>query len=104
MVGCGLGPAQGQLGTIATGWTPFGPGANVVTTVFNLTVSDTAVTPNLPPAPALLRILGGDNQSGSPGAVLPAALTARVEDAAGRPLPNVPVTRQPSPSVSVTHT
>jgi hypothetical protein len=36
-------------------------------------------------------------------ALLPVALSARVEDGSGRPLPNVPVTWQPSQSISVSN-
>ena len=38
------------------------------------------------------RISGGNNQSGAPGATVPLPLTAQTQDAAGNPLPNVPVT------------
>ena len=38
------------------------------------------------------RITGGNNQSGTPGSSVPFPLTAQVLDAAGNPLPNVPVT------------
>ena len=103
LLGSSLGPTQVQLRTLSTSPTPFGPSANIVQVVFNLTVSSTAVTPGQPTEPALLRILGGDSQSGSPGALLPSPLTARVEDASGRPLPNVPVVWQPSPSVSLSN-
>src|SRR5260370_41490277 len=42
-----------------------------------------------------MRVVGGDNQSGPPGARLSTPLTARVEDAAGNPVPNVFVVWQP---------
>ena len=45
--------------------------------------------------PASIVITGGNNQSGQPGAQLAAPLTARVQDAAGNPLPNVAVVWQP---------
>jgi hypothetical protein len=54
------------------------------------------------PSAFRMTITGGNNQSGAPGSQLPARLTARVEDASGNPLPNVPVVWQPSPLVSLT--
>jgi hypothetical protein len=63
-----------------------------VQTTFNLTVSQ--------PQPATLRILSGNNQSGSPGAQLPVPLSAQVLDGAGNPVPNVTVVWQPG-SVSL---
>jgi uncharacterized protein (TIGR03437 family) len=48
------------------------------------------------------RITGGNNQTGSPNATLPLPLTARVEDAAGNPLANVPVIWAPVTAGSVT--
>src|SRR5207247_10001110 len=83
--------------------TPFGSTNNIVTQVFNLMVSGSAAPPAQPSAPASLRILSGNNQSGSPGALLPAQLIARVEDAAGNPVPNAAVIWQPSTSVSLSN-
>ncbi|HTM47409.1 MAG TPA: Ig-like domain-containing protein, partial [Bryobacteraceae bacterium] len=97
------GPAQVQLRTISTSQTPFGPSANIVQTVFNLTASGTPTTPTPPSSPALLRILGGNNQSGSPGGLLSAPLVARVEDSAGNPIPNAPVVWQPSSTISLSN-
>jgi hypothetical protein len=69
--------------------------------IFSLTVRQPAPTGGQSLA-AAIRILSGNNQSGPVGARLSVPLTARVEDAAGNPLPNVPVTWRPSPSVSLT--
>jgi len=66
--------------------------------IFSLTVRQPASTGSQA-QPATLRILSGNNQSGPVGARLSVALTARVEDAVGNPLPNVAVTWRPSPSV-----
>lgn len=53
--------------------------------------------------PAAIRLIAGDNQpSAPPNTVLPGTLIARVEDAAGNPLPNVPVTWQVLPAGSAT--
>src|SRR6266566_343681 len=46
-------------------------------------------------APFHISIVSGNSQSGAPGAQLPLRLTARVEDAVGNPLANVPVVWQP---------
>lgn len=43
------------------------------------------------PAPAGLQIVGGSNQEGPPGAVLPAPIRILVTDAAGKPVPRVRV-------------
>ena len=43
----------------------------------------------------VIRITGGNNQAALPGVMLPAPLTARVEDSAGHALPGVGVTWQP---------
>ena len=48
ILGSGSGAAQVQLRTISTATTPFGPSANIVTTVFNLTVNGTSVAPPQP--------------------------------------------------------
>ena len=76
-------------------------GAVPVQTAFSLTVSGSSTTPSQPSAATALRILGGDNQSGLPGSRLPAPLTARVEDASGRPVPNVAVNWETSQGVSL---
>src|SRR5262249_48667025 len=87
------GPAQVQVRTT---------GAAPVQAVFNLTVSGGSVAPSQPSTATVLRILGGDNQSGPPGSRLPAPLTARVEDASGRPVPNVSVIWETSQGLSLT--
>ncbi len=45
-----------------------------------------------PGPPGQIKILGGNNQAGSPGALLPTPLTAEISDEFGHLLPNVPVT------------
>src|SRR5262249_15521180 len=90
-LGSTAGAAQVQLRTVGTGQTPFDPRQNIIQTLFNLTVTAGSAGPPAPGQPATLRILSGNNQSGPPGARLPSPLTARVEDATGNPLPNVPV-------------
>jgi uncharacterized protein (TIGR03437 family) len=94
--GTTLGSTQVQLGTTVAGIsTPFGiAGGSVVQVVFNLTV--VAAQPVTGPSalPASFRIAGGNNQSGAPGARLPAPLLAQVLDGAGNPVPNVPVVWQ----------
>ncbi len=91
--GTTLGSTQVQLGTTVAGIpTPFGiAGGSVVQVVFNLTV--VAAQPVTGPSalPASFRITGGNNQSGPPGARLPAPLSAQVLDGASNPVPNVPV-------------
>jgi adhesin/invasin len=64
--------------------------------VFGVTVTKGSTTPppTGPGQPAAIRITGGNNQTGSPGARLPAPLTAQVLDGAGNPLANVPVVWQ----------
>jgi adhesin/invasin len=84
-LGSAIGPAQVQLSTA-------GGAAQVV---FNLTVTQ----PQQPPVgghgtPASILITGGNNQSGPPGAALPAPLTAKVVDAAGNPVSGAAVTWQ----------
>jgi uncharacterized protein (TIGR03437 family) len=86
--------ANGLVSAIVTLGTAAGPvqvllrtANGAVQTTFNLTVSQ--------PQPATIRILGGNNQSGSPGALLPVPLSAQVLDASGNPLPNVAVVWQP---------
>lgn len=83
VLGLLTGPAQVQLRT----------SNGTLQTMFTLTA--------LPPQPAALRITGGNNQAGAPGARLPAPLTARVEDAAGNFIPNIPVVWQPVNGQSV---
>jgi adhesin/invasin len=94
--GTTLGPTQVQLGTTVAGIpTPFGvAGGTFIQVVFNLTV--VALPPSGGPGalPASFRITGGNNQSGLPGARLPAPLTAQVLDGSGNPVPNVPVVWQ----------
>ena len=67
--------------------------------IFYLTVRQPAVPSG--PAPARFSI-SGDNQSAPVGTRLANPLTAVVLDADGKPVPNVPVTWRPSPSVSLT--
>jgi len=64
---------------VGGGYRIFGP--------FNFTVTAGQV--------AAFRITGGNNQSGNPGAILPVSLQARVEDAAGGGLANIPVVWEP---------
>ena len=90
-LGGSVGSAQVQVRTTS--------GAGQV--MFSLTVRQPASTAGQA-QPAALRILTGNNQSGPVGTRLAAAMTARVEDTAGNPLPNVQVTWRPSPSVSLT--
>src|SRR5262249_37199455 len=90
-LGSTAGSAQVQLRTVGVGKTPFDPTQNVIQTLFNLTVTRGSTGTPAPNQPATIRILSGNNQSGPPGARLPSPLTARVEDASGNPLPNVPV-------------
>ena len=87
-LGNSVGSAQVQVRT-----------ASAAEAIFSLTVRQPASGSQT--QPATLRILSGNNQSGPVGTRLPTALTARVEDAAGNPLPNVPVTWRPAPSVSL---
>ena len=69
-------PASGRYTIeVGGGYRVFGP--------FNFTVTPGQV--------GAFRITFGNNQSGNPGATLPLTLTARVEDATGSPLVNVPV-------------
>src|SRR5207247_5878271 len=84
-LGSSLGPAQVLLQTTGGLQTPFGPttGPVALQTIFTMTV--------IQAQPASLRILTGANQSVLAGAVAQLPLTARVEDAAGNPLPNIPV-------------
>ena len=97
-------PGQIQVTLHTTGGiqTPFGvtPGV-ALATPFNLFITQ---TPAQPATPAALRITGGNNQLGPPGAPLPIRLTARVEDAAGNPVPNVAVIWQPFNPQAVTLT
>jgi hypothetical protein len=89
-----VGPAQVQLqSTASVSQTPFGPAGSAIQTTFNLTVAQSQ--------PTTLLILGGNNQSGLAGAHLPLPLIARVVDAAGNPVPNVPVVWQPLSPVSL---
>jgi len=70
-------PGSGQYTIdVGGGYRVFGP--------FNFTVMQGTV--------AAFRIMSGNNQSGAPGATIPLPLTAQAQDAAGNPLPNVPVT------------
>ena len=46
----------------------------------------------MPGTVSAFRISSGNNQSGTPGSTVPLPLTAQTQDAAGNPLPNVPVT------------
>lgn len=87
-LGSAVGAAQVQLRIANT----------TIQAVFSLIVGQQAPPPPVPAQgqAAALRILGGNNQSGAPGARLPVALTARVEDAAGNPLANIPVFWQPA--------
>src|SRR5262249_11501696 len=79
---------------------PFGTTSGVALTApFSL-----LITQPQPANPATLRIVGGNNQSGSPGSQLPALLVARVEDAAGNPLSGVAVIWQPTGVDLVTRT
>ena len=93
-LGSMLGATQVQLRTTVGGIpTPFGvAGGSMIQVVFNLTVVQ-AGSPRSG-QPASVRITGGNNQSGPPGAKLPAQLTAVVLDGAANPLPNVPVVWQ----------
>src|SRR6185369_14909572 len=77
-------------------------GAVSVQTAFSLTVNGTSAPPPTSSGATTLRILGGDNQTGAPGSRLPAPLTARVEDASGRPVSNVTVNWETSQGVSLT--
>jgi uncharacterized protein (TIGR03437 family) len=45
--------------------------------------------------------VAGDGQTGAPGTVLPVRLRVSVRDASGNPVPNVPVTFQPSPGAAI---
>src|SRR5262249_4101464 len=63
---------------IGGGYRTFGP--------YNFTVAQGGVS--------TFRITSGNNQSGAPGSTLPLPLTATVQDNAGNPLPNIPVTWQ----------
>jgi uncharacterized protein (TIGR03437 family) len=56
----------------------------------------------LPGAPASVKKLQGDGQSGDPGEVLPTALVAQVVDAAGNPLAGEPVDWQILPAGAAT--
>jgi uncharacterized protein (TIGR03437 family) len=70
-------PGTGQyMIDVGGGFRTFGP--------FSFTV--------MPGTVSAFRITGGNNQSGTPGATVPLPLTAQTQDAAGNPLPNVPVT------------
>jgi adhesin/invasin len=93
-LGSTLGATQVQLQTTGGGTlTPFGvAGGALIQTVFNLTVVQAGTGRG--GMPASFRITGGNNQSGPPGARLPAQLTAQVLDGASNPLPNVPVVWQ----------
>ena len=90
-LGLAAGPAQVVLRT-ANG---------SLQTVFNFSVTGSSTTPTQPTqpvsgqgVPAAIHITGGNNQSGAPGARLPAPLAAQVVDAYGNPLPYVQVTWQ----------
>jgi Bacterial Ig-like domain (group 1). len=100
-LGSTLGATQVTLRATTGGIpTPFGiAGGSSIQSVFNLTVVQTQ--PGRGALPASFRITGGNNQSGPPGAKLPAQLTAQVLDAAGNPVPNVAVTWQPANPQSV---
>jgi uncharacterized protein (TIGR03437 family) len=94
--GTTLGPTQVQLGTTVAGTpTPFGVAGGVfIQVVFNLTVVAPPPSGGGGALPTSFRITGGNNQSGLPGARLPAPLTAQVLDGSGNPVPNVPVSWQ----------
>jgi uncharacterized protein (TIGR03437 family) len=94
--GTTLGPTQVQLGTTVAGIpTPFGVAGGVfIQVVFNLTVVAPPPSGGRGALPTSFRITGGNNQSGLPGARLPAPLTAQVLDGSGNPVPNVPVVWQ----------
>jgi hypothetical protein len=73
-------PGTGQYFIVVGGkFTTYGP--------FSFAVTKGAFT--------TFRITGGNNQSGSPGAVLPLKLTARAEDAAGNAVSGVSVVWEP---------
>jgi protocatechuate 3,4-dioxygenase beta subunit len=94
--GTTVGPTQVQLRTTGAGIpTPFGvAGGAVIQAVFNLTVFAAPPGGGGGALPTSFRITGGNNQSGAPGARLPAPLAAQVLDAAGKPVANVPVVWQ----------
>jgi uncharacterized protein (TIGR03437 family) len=70
-------PGTGQYSIdVGGGYRVFGP--------YSFTVMQGSVS--------AFRIMSGNNQSGAPGATIPNPLTAQTQDAAGNPLPNVPVT------------
>ncbi len=99
-LGGAAGSIQVTLHTTGGIQTPFGVTPGVALALpFNLFVTQ---TPSQPSTPAALRITGGNNQLGPPGAPLPLKLTARVEDAAGNPVPNVAVIWQPFNPQAVT--
>src|SRR5579863_8986226 len=87
-LGLAAGPAQVQLRTASGN----------LQTVFTFTVAGSSSTPPPPVSgqgtPASILITGGNNQSGPPGARLPAPLTAQVVNSNGTPAPYVPVTWQ----------
>jgi uncharacterized protein (TIGR03437 family) len=99
-LGGAAGSIQVTLRTTGGIQTPFGVTPGVALAIpFNLTILQTPVQPA---TPAVLRITGGNNQLGPPGAPLPLRLTARVEDAGGNPVPNVAVIWQPFNPQAVT--
>ena len=92
-LGSAAGPAQVQLRT----------SDGVAQATFNLTATSSVTTALGLGQPATIRITGGNNQSGAPGARLPAPLSAQVVDSAGNPLPNVAVLWQTASSVSLSN-
>jgi hypothetical protein len=75
-------------GVAAFRWTLGTTGAQSVLVTLNNGGASTTFTARLIPPGAELRVVGGNNQTGTPGDSLPLEVRVRLVDAAGDPIPN----------------
>jgi uncharacterized protein (TIGR03437 family) len=85
-------PASAKASTVAV-QASAKPGTDVASASYTIT-SVAALLPKF-------RILSGDQQTGAPGAVLPAPITALLTDSTGAPIAGVPVSATTSPGANL---